>query len=110
MEALDHEKTSSDRHTLWRVAANGATTERLTDHPVGTYGGVDWSPDGETLVYAAREGGRLQLFAIARSGGTPRRLSDDSANLLHPQVSPDGKWIACTRFQVTKELRRTSLR
>jgi Tol biopolymer transport system component len=101
------EKVGPDRHALWRVAADGSTAERLADYPVETYGGLDWFPDGETLVYAARAGDRLQLFAIPRSGGTPRRLSDDSANLLHPQVSPDGAWIACSRFQVTKEIRRT---
>jgi Tol biopolymer transport system component len=106
--ALD-EKVAPDRHALWRVAADGSTGTRLTEHPAETYGGLDWFPDGETLVYAAREGERLQLFAIPRAGGTPRRLTDDSANLLHPQVSPDGRWIACSRFQVTKEIRRTKL-
>ncbi len=103
------EKLPGDRHALWRIAADGSTGERLTEHPVETYGGLDWSPDGETLVYAARAGGRLQLFSIPRAGGSPRRLSDDAANLLHPQVSPDGAWIAATRFQVTKEIRRTAL-
>lgn len=103
------EKTVADRQALWLVAADGSTATRLAEHAVGTYGGLDFSPDGQTLVYAARESGRLQLFAISRAGGTPRRLSDDAANLLHPQVSPDGAWIACSRFQVTKELRRTTL-
>ena len=103
------EKVAPDRHALWRIAADGSTGARLAEYPIETYGGLDWFPDGETVVYAAREGDRLQLFAVPRAGGTPRRLSDDSANLLHPQVSPDGRWIACSRFQVTKEIRRTRL-
>ena len=102
------EKLAPDRHALWRVAADGLTGERLVDYPIETYGGLDWSPDGETLVYGARADNRLQIFAIPRTGGSPRRLSDDSANLLHPQVSPDGTWIAA-RFQVIKQIRRTAL-
>jgi dipeptidyl aminopeptidase/acylaminoacyl peptidase len=104
------EKTAPDRHTLWRVAADGARAERLVDYPIETYGGVDWLPDGQSLVYAARDGERLQLFSVPRSGGSPRRLSDDPANLLHPQVSPDGTRIACSRLNVVKELRRAALR
>jgi dipeptidyl aminopeptidase/acylaminoacyl peptidase len=103
------EKTAPDRHVLWRMAADGSRAERLAEYSLETYGGVDWFPDGQSLVYAAREGGRLQVYAVPRSGGPPRRLSDDSANLLHPQVSPDGTRIACSRVQVIKEIRRAAL-
>jgi tricorn protease-like protein len=36
-------------------------------------------------------------------------LTSDSANLLHPRVSPDGKWIACTRILQSKQILRRKL-
>jgi hypothetical protein len=53
-----------------------------------------WSPDGKR---------------IALTYGAWRQLTKDSANLMHPQVSPDGRWIACTRMAQTKEIRRRKL-
>ncbi len=51
----------------------------------------------------------MQIFKIAVGGGRPQRLSDDDAGLLHPQVSPDGRYVACSRLQWIKELRRIKL-
>ena len=61
------------------------------------------------FVYAALRGGGMQLFSIARAGGDSRRLTDDSANLFQPQVSPDGRLIAASRLLHPKELRRQPL-
>ncbi len=51
----------------------------------------------------------MQLFAIPRAGDSPRRLTNDPSNLFHPQVSPDGRWIARTRMQQAKEIWRLKL-
>jgi len=48
----------------------------------------------------------MQLFAIPAAGGTPRRLTNDEAHILHPQVSPDGRFIAATRLVHRIEVRR----
>jgi len=34
----------------------------------------------------------MQLFAVSRSGGAPRKLTNDGANVFLPQVSPNGRW------------------
>ena len=99
-------RESADRQALWVTSADGRTSRKVTDFPNTTYGGLDWSPDGQTLVYAALAGGRLQLFRIARTGGTATQLTREPADLLHPQVSPDGRWIAATRMVHQKVLRR----
>jgi hypothetical protein len=36
------------------------------------------------------------------SGGAPRQLTHDSCHLMHTRVSPDGRWIACTRIVIVK--------
>ncbi|MDQ4081221.1 MAG: hypothetical protein M3125_10735 [Gemmatimonadota bacterium] len=103
------EKMSDTRHALWVLAADGSAARKLVDYPLRTYGGVDWTADGQTLIYTALTGNRMQLFAIPAAGGTPRRLTSDDAHLLHPQVSPDGRLIAATRLVHRIEVRRTRL-
>ena len=53
--------------------------------------------------------GHAQIFAIPYFGGATRQLTQDSANLFHPQISPDGKWIACTRVVESKQIWRRPL-
>jgi Tol biopolymer transport system component len=100
---------SRDRRALWVVSPDGTKAEKLLEYSSSTYGGLDWTPDGETLVYSALAEGRMQLFALPRAG-PPRQLTREPAILLHPQVSPDGRWIACTRTLQTKTLWKLPLK
>ena len=84
--ALD-EKTS-DRHTLWRVAADGTTAERLIELPPGPTAGSTGRPMARHWSTPPAKAGVAALRDCA-VGGTPA-VSPRSANLLHPQVSPDG--------------------
>ncbi|MGH9650552.1 MAG: TolB family protein, partial [Terriglobales bacterium] len=93
-----------DRRALWVVSLDGSKSEKLTEFSSSTYGGLDWASDGKSLVYSALAEGRMQLFAIARAGGPPRQLTSGPATLLHPQVSPDGRWIACTQTVQSKTI------
>jgi len=106
--ALD-ERTQGNGHILWVVSTDGKHAEKLVEYTSSTSGGLDWTPDGKTIVYGALAGERMQIFAVPRSGGPSRQLTDDPANLMHPQVSPDGRWIACTRLVQSKEIRRLKL-
>ncbi len=103
------ESTQGDSHILWVVSTDGKRAEKLAEFASHTSGGLDWTPDGKSIVYGALAGERMQIFAVPRSGGPPRQLTNDPANLMHPQVSPDGRWIACTRMSHSKEIRRLKL-
>jgi Tol biopolymer transport system component len=46
---------------------------------------------------------------IDRATKQTRQLTQDSANLFTPQISPDGKMIAATRFRQTKEIWRAAV-
>ncbi|MGB0033858.1 MAG: hypothetical protein WBP79_00090, partial [Candidatus Acidiferrales bacterium] len=84
---------------IWIVAAGGGShAEKILEYEGTTYGGLDWSQDGKSIIYSGLAGDRLQLFSVPRAGGAPVQLTNDSGNLLHPRVSPDGRWIACTRL------------
>jgi Tol biopolymer transport system component len=108
-EIVFDEHTDGNGRVLWVVSTDGKGAEKLVEYMSSTHGGLDWTPDGKTIVFGALAGERMQIFAVPRSGGSPRQLTDDPASLMHPQVSPDGRWIACTRISQSKEIRRLRL-
>lgn len=76
-----------------------------TDVPPGPFGGMDQiaiAPDGKTLAYVARMGGREQawttntdVFLVPASGGKATNLTaSNKAYDFAPTYSPDGKSIA----------------
>jgi Tol biopolymer transport system component len=108
-EIAIEDNRGEEARTLWVVRADGTHAEKLADYQGTTYGGVDWMPDGKTIIYSGLAGEKLQLFSIPRAGGDPRQLTHDAGNLMHPRVSPDGRWIACTRIVQSKQIWRRPL-
>jgi Tol biopolymer transport system component len=104
------ESLENGRQAIWVLDLLGGEPERLVEFNSSTYGGVDWAPDGRSLVYGALVGARMQIFSVPRGGGEPAQLTHADTNLMHPQVSPDGRLIACSRMDQAKELRRMPLR
>ena len=45
-------------------------------------------------------------MAWRAAGGDPWLVAEDEANLLHPQVSPDGRWVAVTRLHHERRIVR----
>ncbi len=103
------ERVDEARHIIWIVSLDGKKAEKLVEYSSLSYGGLDWTADGKTVIYSALSGNQMQLFAVPRSGGEAHQLTLDPANLLHPQVSPDSHWIACTKTVVRKELWKSKL-
>ena len=64
---------------LFMVPSSGGTARQLTTaeaydaYPV-------WSPDGSRLAFASAREGSLDVYVVARDGGTPKRLTTDSGN------------------------------
>jgi Tol biopolymer transport system component len=95
---------SPTRHALWVVKADGSEGRKRVEYDMKTYGGLDWTPDGKSLVYAALAGGRMQIFTVGAGEGDPRPLTREDAHLFQPQVSPDGRLVASTRLRQAKEI------
>jgi dipeptidyl aminopeptidase/acylaminoacyl peptidase len=55
-----------------------------------------WSPDGKSLAFLsdAAKPGQFQLYVVAATGGTPRKLTSANGLLANPKWAPDGKSIA----------------
>jgi dipeptidyl aminopeptidase/acylaminoacyl peptidase len=103
------ERLTPETQVLWIMSPAGEV-EKVIEFESHTRGGATWTPEGERVVYSALVDGNMQLFSISRFGGEPQRLTTEPANVMHPQVSPDGRWIAATRLFQRKEIRRLPLR
>lgn len=108
--AVEDAVSPTDR-ILWIVSRDGHRATKVVQYHSETYGGLDWTPDGSTLVYSGLngDGTRMQIFSVARTGGTPKQLSDGAGNYLHPRLSPDGRWIACSEVETTETLQKMPL-
>lgn len=76
---------ASNVHELFVVDV-AAETERQLTFSNGYDGNPAWSPDGMQIVFQRNDGafGAPELFAVAASGGTPRRLSTGLPSAWEP--------------------------
>lgn len=62
--------TGNDIHI---VPIAGGTPQRITVDGL-EISGVDWTSDGQALIYSSNRDGTMSLWRIAASGGTPERV------------------------------------
>ncbi len=105
--AISAEEGDSLR-ALWIVNRTGGAG-RVTAYVSDTYGGLDWLPGGDRLVVTARLGDHARLFAVTPNTGRAAPLTPEGMNVILPEVSPDGRWIAATRIETTKDVLRIGL-
>ena len=79
---------SQKGETIWRADASGGNLKELTNGPLNQVAAC--SPDGQWLVYTAREAG-TSIWRIPIDGGTPVNLSQKA--IYSPAISPDGKMV-----------------
>jgi Tol biopolymer transport system component len=93
-------------HALYEKSVNGATPERLVLDPVpgrGGLGALDWSRDGQLIVFVTRKTGDTgpigpnDLWVLPLSGDRKARpyltTPFDEADA---SLSPNGRWLAYT--------------
>jgi Tol biopolymer transport system component len=69
---------------LFRVRPDGSGLEKLTGNPNATYRCYEWSPEGDKLLFGARENRNIDLYQL-----------DLATNSIQPlaQHSGDDEWI-----------------
>lgn len=77
---------------IWTVEAEGGEALPLTGGPWHATQPV-WSPDGQTIAFAADRHGQYDVFAMPAAGGAVSRLTYHSANDLPMSFTPDGEEV-----------------
>lgn len=95
---IAHVTNESGQFNLWLVdSVTGGNKRQLTHYTDNTVRGVDWSPDGKTIVFSADHDGdeqhQLYLLDVETGAITPFRHTAGRQHLLKG-YSPDGQWIA----------------
>ena len=80
---------------LFTVLAGGGKPVEVFHDDTAVVRGIDWSPDGSSIVLAERVGTELKLARIGSSGGVPVTINHNARNFFDVRWSPDGRWIAC---------------
>lgn len=87
------------RLDVWVVDVAGGPPLQLTDReaPQGPdpnqrhASAIAWTPDGERVVFAARDG---KLWSVPAGGGASRPIDEGAGTHHSPAVSPDGRRVA----------------
>jgi len=57
--------------------------------------GIDWTPDGRSVIFSSNRSGTYEMWRIPASGGQPERLALGDGD--HPSISRDGHRLAFSR-------------
>lgn len=68
--AFEEDRGGEDR-SLWIVRSDGTQPQKLVDYKGSSYDGVDFTPDGKLIIFAALAGDQMQLFSFPRPAFTP---------------------------------------
>ena len=95
---------------IFVVPADGGTPRQIT---TGDYdaGAPQWTPDGRTIVFSSAprvEDSEYQwrqsdIYAVDVNTGQVRQLTTRDGPDSGPQVSPNGRWIAYTGYDMTND-------
>ena len=78
--------------SIYVMPSQGGHAKRITP-TVGYCSAPVWSPDSKTLAYANDRYGNFDVFTIPANGGTPTRITTNSAKETPYAFSNDGKTI-----------------
>lgn len=81
---------------IWTMRADGTDLKQLTTGDDTEETAPRVSPDGRSVVYFSRTAGKLRVRRVSIDGGDPIQLTDYQS--YAPDISPDGKFIACGFF------------
>ncbi|MGQ0702332.1 MAG: S41 family peptidase [Gemmatimonadales bacterium] len=91
---------SSGREEIWVAPTEGGPAERITNLDALKQA-ISWAPDGKSLAYTASDN-RLRVYSFDTKR-TAELVASRYGNISSPVWSPDGRWIAYSRPDVTRQ-------
>ena len=106
----DREGFNDDRlQHLFVVPATGGTARQLTDGN-WNHSGIEWTPDSREILFtslrvedAEHQWRESDIYAVNLATQNIRQLTKRSGPDTNPTVSPDGKQVAYTGYDWTKD-------
>jgi eukaryotic-like serine/threonine-protein kinase len=83
----------NEEMNIWRMDLDGSNQKQLTNGNIGTFH-PSVTPDSKWVIFTAENTDGPRLWKVSIDGGDPVQLMNRFTN--SPEVSPDGKWIACS--------------
>ncbi len=71
---------------IYTVAASGGAVRRLT-FDARDLMGLDWAPDGRSLVFSSSRAGIYSLWRVGASGGEPTWFAGAGTKMKHPSTA-----------------------
>jgi Tol biopolymer transport system component len=96
-----------DAGDLYVAAADGANPQRITFDENGVRG-ITWTANGD-LIYASPRNGRVRLWRIAPSGGSPREVIGSGDEARFPAASFAGNRLVYTESPMVTSIWRAPL-
>jgi serine/threonine protein kinase len=79
----------------WKAANGTGEEEKLVSEPNRALNPFSWSVDGKNLVVSSSADLKFDISMVSMEGERPIiPLLQTEYNEAHPQVSPDGRWLA----------------
>jgi Tol biopolymer transport system component len=79
-------------YKIFSVNADGSDYKQVTSGPRDIW--VSWLPDGKSFVLASKNENNTDIYIFGFNGNSLLRLTTDSANDTHPDLSADGRHVA----------------
>ncbi len=77
---------------LWRLNLETLESSQLTFDKGALPLSIDVSPDGDFAVFSSNRTGNRHIWQVDLDGKNIRQLSRGEGS-VHPEISPDGKWL-----------------
>jgi dipeptidyl aminopeptidase/acylaminoacyl peptidase len=106
----DREGFNDDRYRhVFVVPATGGTPRQLTDGD-WNHNGVEWTPDGRSILFTSmrvehpdHQWRETDIYAVDVATAAIRQLTTRSGPDSNPRVSPDGRLVAYTGYDMTPD-------
>jgi len=86
----------------------GKTVEKISIPGVPAFSNPAWSPDGKTIVVSGLVNGQTDLYAYTLKSRKVQRLTNDHYSEILPAWSADGKYLAFSTDQFSRQRGRTN--
>jgi Tol biopolymer transport system component len=93
---------------IYTVPIGGGPVQQVTKDRAAIRG-LDFAPDGQSLVFSSSRGGTQRLWRVGLPHGAPEPFASPGLNAMHPAVARAGRRLVYTEWQSNTNIWRVDL-